>query len=94
MFSEVPLASRRSRSRSGGHHAVQSVRSGRRSFERQKGFDFWLEGRRLGGFRRNPTNVNYIPIPGDPYFKPGFPPIGNKTYYPLPLPETDNNPNF
>ena len=60
----------------------------------QKGFDFWLEGRRLGDFRRNPDNVNYMPVPGDPYFKPGFPPIGSKTCYPLPLAERDNNPNF
>ena len=60
----------------------------------QKGFDFWLEGRRLGDFRRNPSNVNYMPVPGDPYFKAGFPPIGSKTCYPLPLAERDNNPNF
>ena len=36
----------------------------------QKGFDFWLEGRRLGDFRRNPSNVNYMPVPGEPYFNP------------------------
>jgi hypothetical protein len=60
----------------------------------QKGFDFWLEGRRLGDFRRNPNNVRYMPTPGAPYFKPGFPAIGNKTCYPLPLAEKDNNPNL
>jgi hypothetical protein len=60
----------------------------------QKGFDFWLEGRRLGDFRRNPNNVNFMPTPGAPYFKPGFPAIGNKTCYPIPLAEKDNNPNF
>jgi hypothetical protein len=60
----------------------------------QKGFDFWLEGRRLGDFRRNPSNVNYMPTPGAAYFKPGFAPIGNKTCYPLPLAEKDNNPNL
>jgi len=60
----------------------------------QKGFDFWLEGRHLRDFRRNPSNVNYMPVPGEAYFKPGFPPIGDKTCYPLPLAERDNNPNF
>ena len=60
----------------------------------QKGFDFWLEGKRLGDFRRNPSNVLYVPVPGAAYFKPGFPAIGNKTCYPLPLPEKDNNPNL
>ena len=60
----------------------------------QKGFDFWLEGHRLGDFRRNPNNVLFVPVPGEPYFKAGFPAIGNKTCYPLPLAEKDNNPNF
>jgi len=60
----------------------------------QKGFDFWLEGKRLGDFRRNPSNVLYVPVPGAPYFKAGFPAIGNKTCYPLPLQEKDNNPNL
>ena len=63
-------------------------------FMTQKGFDFWLEGKRLGDFRRNPTNVLYVPVPGAPYFKPGFPAIGNKTCYPITLQERDNNPNF
>lgn len=60
----------------------------------QKTLDFFLEGRKLGDFRRNPTNVLDMPVPGAPYFKAGFPPISNGTCYPVPLPETDNNPNF
>jgi starch-binding outer membrane protein, SusD/RagB family len=60
----------------------------------QKGFDFWLEGKRIGDFRRNPANVAFMPVPGAAYFKPGFPAIGNKTCYPIPLAEKDNNPNF
>lgn len=60
----------------------------------QKGFDFWLEGKRLGDFRRNPANVAFMPVPGAAYFKAGFPAIGNKTCYPIPLAEKDNNPNF
>jgi len=60
----------------------------------QKGFDFWLEGKRLGDFRRNPANVLFMPVPGAAYFKAGFAPIGNQTCYPIPLAEKDNNPNF
>lgn len=63
-------------------------------FMRQKHLDFWLEGQRLGDFRRNPANVENLPVPGTAYFKPGFSPIGTQTCYPLPLAETDNNPNF
>jgi hypothetical protein len=60
----------------------------------QKHLDFWLEGQRLGDWRRNPNSVLNTPTPGATYFKPGFPPIGNQTCYPLPLNETDNNPNL
>ena len=60
----------------------------------QRGFDFYLEGHRLADFRRNPANVLFVPVPGATYFKAGFAPIGNKTCYPIPLAEKDNNPNF
>jgi hypothetical protein len=60
----------------------------------QKHLDFWLEGQRFGDWRRNPNSVLNTPTPGAVYFKPGFPPIGNQTCYPLPLAETDNNPNL
>jgi hypothetical protein len=60
----------------------------------QKALDFFLEGRKLADFRRLPTNVLNMPVPGADYFKPGFPPISNGSCYPLPDDETDNNPNF
>lgn len=60
----------------------------------QRSLDFWLEGKRLGDFRRNPQNMTAIPVPGQPYFKAGFAPIGSGTCYPLPLQERDNNPNL
>jgi hypothetical protein len=60
----------------------------------QRGLDFYLEGKRLGDFRRNPTSVAGVPQPGAAYFKPGFAPIGTQTCYVLPLQETDNNPNL
>lgn len=60
----------------------------------QKSLDFYLEGQRFGDWRRNPTAVREVPVAGATYFKPGFPVIGNQTCYPLPLTETDNNPNI
>jgi hypothetical protein len=60
----------------------------------QKSLDFFLEGRKLGDFRRNPNNTLHMPVPGAPYFKAGFPPISNGSCYPVPDDETDNNPNF
>lgn len=60
----------------------------------QKTLDFFLEGKRLGDFRRNGPAVLNMPVPGTPYFKAGYDPIGDDTCYPLPLAETSNNPNF
>lgn len=60
----------------------------------QKGRDFYLEAKRMGDFRRNPAAVLNVPVPGSTYFKPGFSQVGNQTCWPLPLAETDNNPNI
>ncbi len=60
----------------------------------QKGRDFYLEGKRMGDFRRNPAAVLNVPVPGSTYFKPGFSQVGNQTCWPLTLQETDNNPNI
>ncbi len=60
----------------------------------QKGRDFWLEGRRMGDWRRNPDHVNYIIQPGDNYYKPEVGTVGTQTCWPLPAAEKDNNPNI
>lgn len=60
----------------------------------QRGREFYLEGKRLGDFRRNPNNVLNVPVAGSTYFKPGFAPVGSQTCYPLPTAERDNNPNL
>ncbi len=60
----------------------------------QRGREFYLEAKRMGDFRRNPTAVLNVPVAGAAYFKAGFAPIGSQTCWPLPLQETDNNPNF
>lgn len=63
-------------------------------FFTQRGFDFYLEGKRLGDFQRHSNNIIGMPVPGSTYWKPGFAPVGTNTCYPLPVQETDNNPNF
>lgn len=60
----------------------------------QKGRDFWLEGKRMGDWRRNPDNVRYILEPGDNYYKPELGIVSNQTCFPVPDQEKDNNPNF
>lgn len=63
-------------------------------FFTQKGLDFYLEGKRLGDFRRYPANIIGVPVPGSVYWKPGFSAVGSDVCYPLPTSEIDNNPNL
>jgi starch-binding outer membrane protein, SusD/RagB family len=63
-------------------------------FFTQRGLDFFLEGKRLGDFRRHPANIIGVPVPGSTYWKPGFATVGSDVCFPLPITETDNNPNF
>jgi hypothetical protein len=63
-------------------------------FFTQKGFDFYLEAKRIGDFRRHPDNIIGLPVSGSTYWKPGFAPVGTDVCYPLPIAELDNNPNF
>jgi len=63
-------------------------------FFTQRGLDFYLEGKRMGDFRRYPDNVIGVPVSGSTYWKAGFAPVGTNTCFPLPVAETDNNPNF
>ena len=63
-------------------------------FEEQRGREFYLEGKRLGDFRRNPAAILHVGQPGQAYFKSGFGPVGDQTCFPLPFAETSTNPNF
>lgn len=61
----------------------------------QKVRDFWLEGKRLADFRRNPGHVPYvIPTGADTYYKPELGRVHTDTCFPVPQSEINNNPNF
>lgn len=61
----------------------------------QKGFDLWLEGKRMADWRRQPVAAaNHVPVAGTPYWRTGFGAVGAQTCYPVPRTELDNNPNF
>jgi starch-binding outer membrane protein, SusD/RagB family len=64
-------------------------------FETQRGLEFFLENKRLGDLARNGVAaVKFVPVAGSTYFKAGFAPVGDQICIPLPITETDNNPNF
>jgi hypothetical protein len=60
----------------------------------QRSLEFYLEGKKLGDFRRHPEAVKNIAATGTPYLKPGYGNVGANTCYPIPRAEKDNNPNF
>jgi len=60
----------------------------------QRGREFYLEGKRLADFRRNPAATTGVAPSGSVYVKPGYPNIGTQTCYPIPRAERDNNPNM
>ncbi|MBV6520132.1 MAG: hypothetical protein MNPFHGCM_00237 [Gemmatimonadaceae bacterium] len=61
----------------------------------QKGYDFWLEGKRMADWRRQPVAASrYVPVAGSPYWRTGFGSVGTQVCYPVPRTELDNNPNL
>jgi hypothetical protein len=60
----------------------------------QRSLEFYLEGKKLGDFRRHPEAVKNVPVTGQPYIKPGYVNVGAQTCYPIPRTERDNNPGM
>ena len=64
----------------------------------QRARDFWMEGKKLGDLRRNPT-VNLSNVLTDPAGAPFYTSVGGGTFgstfcAPIPPEETNANPNF
>lgn len=63
----------------------------------QRARDFWLEGKKLGDLRRNPsvplTAVLTDPV-GAPFYTSSVPTFGSNFCAPIPPQETNANPNF
>jgi hypothetical protein len=60
----------------------------------QRARDFWLEAKHTGDLNRNPTATPYVGAAGAPFYKPAQGTFGAATCLPVPLAETDANPNF
>ena len=80
-----------------GNHATVSGLTGDAlltEFLAQKSIDFWLDGRRMGDFRRHGELVPWVIPAGSDFYKPAAGPVSDGTCFPLPLAETTTNPNF
>lgn len=61
----------------------------------QKSRDFYLEGKHLGDWRRNPEATPYVPAAGSTYYNPAVGgAFGTDRCLIVPEQETSNNPNF
>jgi starch-binding outer membrane protein, SusD/RagB family len=60
----------------------------------QRAREFWLEGKHMGDWGRNPTATPYVPAPGAPFYKPTQGAFGSTSCFPVPNAERDANPNF
>jgi hypothetical protein len=58
----------------------------------QRARDFWLEGKHLGDWKRNPGATPYVAAAGSPHYKSGV--FGTATCVPVPDSERNANPNF
>ncbi len=60
----------------------------------QKARDFYMEGKKMADFQRNPAIEPYVSPTGAPYYLPNVTFFGNEICFPLTLNESQANPNF
>ncbi|MEZ4416838.1 MAG: hypothetical protein R3E10_13900 [Gemmatimonadota bacterium] len=60
----------------------------------QRARDFWLEGKKMGDYRRNGHAVPFVLPDNSTYYKPGVGDVGNQQCWPVPDAEKRTNPNF
>lgn len=60
----------------------------------QRARDFWLEGKKMGDYRRNGHAVPYVIPDNAQYYKPGVGTMGDQQCWPVPDVEKRTNPNF
>jgi hypothetical protein len=57
----------------------------------QKSIDFWLEGKEMEDFRRNPTIYPFVLPTGNNYYKSSLGPVGTDLCWPVPRTEKERN---
>ena len=60
----------------------------------QRALDFWLEGKKMGDWRRNGNAVPFVLPDNSAYYKEGVGSVGDQKCYAVPDAEKRTNPNF
>jgi hypothetical protein len=60
----------------------------------QRALDFWLEGKKMGDYRRNGHAAPFVLPDNSTYYKPGVGTVGSQQCWPVPDAEKRTNPNF
>ena len=60
----------------------------------QRALDFWLEGKKMGDYRRNGHAVPFVLPDNSPYYKEGVGSVGDQKCFSVPDAEKRTNPNF
>jgi hypothetical protein len=91
------INARRTAGGQGAYAGATDVASVLAELLNQRARDFWLEGKKLGDLRRNPTvplaAVLTDPV-GAPFYASGSPTFGSTFCVPIPPQETNANPHF
>jgi hypothetical protein len=88
------IAERRAAGGQGSYTGGSSVDALLPELMDQRARDFWLESKKLGDWRRNPTAEPYIAPTGSAFYKTAPGPYGNATCFPIPIAEVNGNPNL
>jgi hypothetical protein len=60
----------------------------------QRTYEFYVEGKRMGDYRRYPNDLPFLTPVGTPYRKPNVPAYSDGKCWPISIQELTNNPNL
>ncbi len=63
-------------------------------FLTQRTYEFYVEGKHVGDYRRFPNDLPFLVAAGTVYRKPNVPSYGDGKCWPIPIQELTNNPNL
>jgi len=88
------IQSRRSANNQPAYSGPTDDRSVLVEFLTQRTYEFYVEGKHMGDYRRHPNELPFLVPAGTPYRKPNVPAYSNGKCWPISIQEVTNNPNL